>query len=416
MLKNLTARIEKALPKPILGIIEAAGAAAIRSDQRLFLVGGIVRDLLLEKESRDIDIMAEHDAVAVARTISSSLGVKPVIHSAFGTATLEIAGHRIDLATCRSETYDHPGALPTVGAGTIRADLFRRDFTINAMAVCINPGGFGEIVDLYDSRSDLESGLIRILHDGSFTEDATRMMRAVRYEQRLDFKLERRTARLLRRDRDMLDTISGDRLRHELMLWLSESRPANIVKRAAELGILARLHPALSWNAAVSRAFRSVERTPGPPPLPSLYFALLTYQLDGQQLDQLLKRLNITGGELKQVGMQTLSLQNRHELFDDPLLRPSEIYLRARPFHPVAIRANELLASSKAVRTNLGSYLRKLRFVKTRLTGNELENMGVPHGRKVGIILDRLLAARLDGEATTKKDEEKLAKRWLKGL
>jgi tRNA nucleotidyltransferase (CCA-adding enzyme) len=413
MQKSLADRIVKALPAPVLGVIEAAGAAATRSDQRLFLVGGIVRDLLLGRESRDVDIMAGHNAIAIADELSSSLGCKSTIHTAFGTATFEIDGYRFDLATCRSETYDRPGALPKVKAGSVRQDLFRRDFTINALAACINPGSFGEIIDLYGGQRDLEAGIVRILHDNSFIDDATRIMRAVRYEQRLDFKLERKTARLLRRDLDMLDTISGDRLRHELILWLTEPKPSRILKRAGALGILAKLHAALSWNSAMGRAFTSVVRTSRKFPLPALYFALLAYQLDRRQLDQLLKRLNITGGELKQAAEQTALLRDKQELFDHAAPKPSEIYLNAKEFHPVAIRANEVLSSSKTVRSNLRLYLDKLRFVKTSLSGKDLAAMGIREGRKMGTILDRLLAAKLDGEAVTRRSEEKLAKQWL---
>jgi tRNA nucleotidyltransferase (CCA-adding enzyme) len=413
MQENLADRITKALPRPMLGIIEAAGAAASCSRQRLYLVGGIVRDLLLGRQSMDIDIMAERDAIAIANAMSKPLSLKPVVHTSFGTATFEIDGFRLDLATCRTETYDRPGALPKVAPGTIRQDLFRRDFTINAMAICINPERFGDLIDLYDGRRDLESGLVRILHDKSFIDDATRIMRAVRYEQRLGFKLERITARLLRRDLDMLDTISGDRLRHELVLWLGESERGKVLKRASSLGILRKLHPALSWNAALSRAFTTIQKERGQSSPAPLYFALLAYQLDKKQLDQLCKRLNITGGELKQAVMQTVSLRENLDLFDYTHLQPSEIYFKAGRFHPVAIRSNELLAPSKAARTNLGLYLRRLRFIKTRLTGKDLAAMGVPEGRKTGIILDRLLTAKLDEKISTKRDERSLVKQWL---
>lgn len=416
MREDLADRITKALPGPVVEIIEAAGLAASQSRQRLYLVGGIVRDLLLQRESRDIDIMAGRDAIALAGLMSTSPGIKTVTHSAFGTATIKMGDYRLDLATCRSESYDHPGALPRVKPGTIRQDLFRRDFTVNALAACINPKHFGEVIDLYGGLQDLDERIIRILHDKSFADDATRIMRAVRYEQRLGFKLERRTARLLRRDLDMLDNISGDRLRHEVLLWLSEPRPGRVLRRASALGILPKLHHALSWNPSLGRAFTYAGRAQGEfPPVP-LYFALLAYQLQKRQLEQLLVRLNIKGGDLKEISEQTLSLKNNHKLHEEAPLQPSGIYQELKSFHPIAIRANELLSPHPAVRSNLKLYLTRLRNVKPHMTGNDLAAIGVPRGKKMGLILDRLLTARLDGKVRTKGDEEKLAGHWLAAL
>jgi len=382
----------------------------------LYLVGGIVRDLMIGRPNLDVDLMVEGDAIHMAKVISKEAGVKPTIHIKFGTVTFKLGEYRIDLATCRSETYSRPGALPDVKPGDISADLFRRDFTINTMAICVHPDRFGELIDLYGGVRDLEAGIIRVLHDRSFQDDATRIMRAVRYEQRLNFKLEGHTEKLMRRDLGMLDTISGDRLRHEVMLWLSEPQPEGIIKRAAQLGILSRLHPALSWVPDSGRAFRAARKGCSASYLTHLYLALFFYNLDKKQLEQLLRRLNIQGGELYDVTSQTLSLKNKLGTLDDAIIQPSEIYLKLKGFNTLAIRANALCAASRQVRKNFELYLDKLRLIKTRLNGKDLAEMGVPEGRQVGIVLQRLLTAKLDGEVRTKADEESLVRQLVRAL
>ena len=185
----------------------------------------------------------------------------------------------VDLATARSETYSHPGALPAVSPGSIADDLQRRDFTINAMAANLGPGRFGALVDPFSGEADLSRGLIRILHDRSFIDDATRMLRAVRYEQRFGFRLEESTGLLLRRDLSMLETISGDRIRHELELILKEDRPENALQRAQATGP-ASDGPSLAEVDGWLRG--QVSSWPGrcPRPLPlSLGYALMTRSL-----------------------------------------------------------------------------------------------------------------------------------------
>ena len=216
MHNNLTVEIEARLPGPVIQLVRTAGRTAARCGFNSYLVGGIVRDILLNRPPADIDIMVDGDAVRLAGEMARQADGKLTIHKAFGTATFKLGNCRVDLSTCRGETYDRPGALPKVKPGDIRQDLFRRDFSINALAICINPGRFGLLIDYYGGSQDLADKLIRISHAKSFQDDATRIMRAVRYEQRLDFKLEHNTLKLLRRDLDMLDTISSDRLKREV--------------------------------------------------------------------------------------------------------------------------------------------------------------------------------------------------------
>jgi len=402
------------LPPALRQLTATAGRLADKSDIRVYLVGGIVRDLMLGRPSIDIDIMAEGDAVRLARQLAEKLGARLTVHRAFGTASLKIDGYGVDLATCRSEDYLCPGALPLVRPGSIRDDLRRRDFTINAMAVCINTPNRGDLTDLFGGRQDLAKGLVRVLHDKSFQDDATRMMRAVRYEQRLGFRLESSTLRLLRRSLDMLDTISSDRLKHELMLWLDESRPERIIRRAGQLGILGKLHPALAWDLTMSTAFRRAASGDAIA-MSRLCFCLLVYSLNEEELYELLGRLNLTGSRLDLLCHQSLELKGKRGELDRPAIKRSAIYFTLREYDTTAVQANRYYAKAPALRRNLGLYIDRLQQVKTSLGGNELLKLGVREGPQVGAVLKKLLAARLDGTVMSKSDEVNLARR-LSGL
>ena len=255
MTENLSSQLEKYLPPPILALAKIAGREASEMGQELYLVGGVVRDLFLSRANFDFDLVVEGNAIKLARRLARDSQAKLTIHSRFGTAKLNYPDFSLDLATARSETYSKPGALPTVKPGKLKDDLVRRDFSINAMALHLNPQHFGELIDLYHGKDDLDNRLIRILHSNSFIDDSTRILRAIRYEQRLGFKLEAETEKLLRRDVTMLNTISGDRIKHELELILKEDKPELVLQRSGELGVLRQLHPSLKGNGWLSEVF-----------------------------------------------------------------------------------------------------------------------------------------------------------------
>ena len=194
---NLSSQIEKQLPVELVTFIQRAGKTAASQGQGLYLVGGVVRDLLLGQTNFDLDLVVEGNAIELAQQLVEINHGKITPHPRFNTAKLQWNKWSVDLATARSETYAKPGALPTVTPGSINNDLFRRDFTINAMAIELNPSHYGELIDLYGGRDDLEHKLIRVLHEKSFIDDATRIWRGLRYEQRLDFQLEPTTLKLL---------------------------------------------------------------------------------------------------------------------------------------------------------------------------------------------------------------------------
>jgi tRNA nucleotidyltransferase (CCA-adding enzyme) len=407
MTENLSKQLEKYLPPPVLALVKIAGRDASELGQELYIVGGVVRDLLLGRANFDFDLVVEGNAIALAQKLAKENQAKLTIHSRFGTAKLAYPDFDIDLATARRETYSRPGALPTVTPGSLKDDLIRRDFSINAMALHLNPQQFGELVDLYNGREDLEHRLIRILHTRSFIDDATRILRALRYEQRLGFKLETETENLLRRDAAMLDTISGDRLRHELELILKEDDPERVLRRAEDPGVLSRLHTALKGDGRLAKAFARARQTDKRTALPNLYLCLLIYNLSEKQVEEFISRLNFPKNAAETMRL-TLQLKTRlHELANAGL-KPSHIYRLLHSYSATAIQANSLASDSKIATLNLDLYLHKLRYVKPVLNGDDLKRMGISTGPKIMGILDALQKAKLDDEVQTRKDEEKL--------
>jgi len=405
---NLARQIEQYLPRQLLELVKDISEQAAKQGQRVYLVGGVVRDLLLGYPNFDLDLVVEGDAVKLAQQVAETSQAKLLAHHRFGTAKLRYDNFTLDLATTRKETYAKPGALPAVTPGTLKDDLVRRDFSINAMAISLAANDYGELVDPHQGKSDLERRLIRILHPGSFSDDATRILRAVRYEQRLDFELETQTAQLLKRDISMLDTISGDRIRHELELIFKEKQPEFVINRLAELGVLPRISLLLKGDGWIAEKFDKARRLKKPTQLPSLYFCLFIYSFSETGIEQFLARLNISA-KLSRAMLDTLRLKTKLPLLDKSSLKPSEIYYLLREYEPLAIQANAIASDSSMVHHHLQLYLTKLRYVRTSLDGEELKRLGISAGPEMGKILQILHKAKLDGEVRTKADEKKLA-------
>jgi tRNA nucleotidyltransferase (CCA-adding enzyme) len=400
--------MERCLPGQLLELVKEISGQAAKRGQRVYLVGGVVRDMLLDYPNFDLDLVVEGDAVKLAQQVTETRQAKLLAHHRFGTAKLRYENFTLDLATARKETYARPGALPAVTPGTLRDDLIRRDFSINAMAISLAANDYGELIDPYQGRNDLEHRLVRVLHPKSFTDDATRILRGVCYEQRFGFELEPETARLLNRDIPMLDTISGDRIRHELEHIFEEKRPELVIKRLGDLGVLDRLSPSLRGDGWIAGKFDDARRLKKPNQLPSLYFCLLIYSFSEKDIEQFLARLNIPA-KLSRAMRDTLHLKTSLPTMDKPSLKPSEIYYLLREYEPVAIQVNAIASESSTIHRHLQLFLTKLRYVRTALDGEELKKLGISAGPEMGKILEVLHKAKLDGEVRTKADEKKLA-------
>lgn len=412
---SIAREIEKGLPEDLFKFARMAGKLSADKGQHLYLVGGAVRDLFLGRPNLDLDMVVEGDAPSLARQIARQCNMKVVTHPHFGTATISHGNISFDMVTARSESYARPGALPAVKPGTIRDDVYRRDFTINSMAAHLHPGRFGELVDPYGGKNDLDSGLIKVLHGDSFKDDPTRIWRAIRYEQRLGFRLEAETENLLRLDLALMDAVSGDRLRHELERILKEDEPEKALNRAYELGVLQQLTPSLQGDVWISQRFhRARQASPDLRAEPVVYLALLIWRLDKGQIEAFIERLKFNRGTTL-ILRQIPPLKELLPSLEAQGLRPSGIYHRLERYRPQAVMSAALATDSEAVHRKLALYLSSLRHVTPSLSGDNLKYLGVPSGRKLGGTLRALKDARLDGVVTSSEEEEALVRRWLSG-
>ena len=347
----------------------------------VYLVGGAVRDLLLGRESFDVDLAVEGEAIEFAR----GLGGEVTAHGRFGTAVVRFPdGRQLDVVTCRRETYAAPAALPDVEAGTIDDDLARRDFTVNAMAASLG-SDFGRLVDPHGGRADLENETIRVLHDQSFVDDPTRIFRAVRYESRLGFRMDEETARLAREGVAGIRLLSGARMREEVVALLSEDEAEQSLDRLAELAVAPRLEPGLVERLDVLRA----ELDPDAPRWRVRLTALAAAH------PGLIERLSLRRQDARAVEEAVALAPALAEATD-----PVEIA-------DLAGRAPEgaLFALARQDSAALRDWFMRLRSVRLEVTGADLAELGVPESPRVGEILEELRRRKLRGELDGRRAE-----------
>jgi len=387
----------------VLGVVDRlANEEALEA----YLVGGPVRDRLLGIPATDLDITVVGDAPRMAERLASQFGGRLTVHHRFGTATVDAAGVTIDLVTARRETYRSAGALPDVQPGDIEDDLARRDFTINAMAIPV-AGHESDLVDLHGGKRDLAAGLVRVLHELSFRDDPTRMLRAVRYAARFEFDIEPETADLMASAlaSGAMSTLTGDRLRHELARILQEPDPAATLRRADEAGVLRAIHPSLS--AA------HLPATSAMPHGPLTWVAALAWPLSAAEAGSLTARLNAPS-DWERVISDAVRVRRLSPQLSDPrtdAVRPSEVCGLLDGLAPDALRAAMMLAPTPAA-NRIDRYLGEWWTVAPRLRGDDVLALGVPAGPAVGEALRALRRARLDGVTRSRADEEEMARQW----
>jgi tRNA nucleotidyltransferase (CCA-adding enzyme) len=423
--QEIAQKMEAALPGSLHALLRQASALAQDMGYPLYVVGGFVRDLLLGEPTLDMDLVVEGDAIKLARRLARQVGARTRSHRRFGTAKLILEDPEIDyglpfldFATARSEFYAHSAALPEVERSSIKADLHRRDFTINTLAIRLDPGYYGELLDFYGGEQDLRDGWIRVLHSLSFIEDPTRIMRAARFEQRLGFVIEPRTAELIDTALPMLARVTGERIRHELYLILEEREPERVLSRLDSLNILVQIHPRLSclertWSLferlrmTLARGQWSVPHEENVQPTPGLYLGLLTYHLTSPELESLTSRLKIFRDDLN-VLRQVHDLRDREEDLNQPVLSNREVYALLRYSTSWALLIFWLCSTSERVRERLWRYEQELRHVQPVVDGEYLKSLGLRPSPLFSKLLNDVRDARLDGRVSTEADEKAL--------
>jgi tRNA nucleotidyltransferase (CCA-adding enzyme) len=374
----------------------------------LYLVGGPVRDCLLGRRVLDLDLAIEGDAINVARTLTDEVGGRLTVHTRFGTAKWLAPDHTrsIDLAMTRTETYAQPGALPEVARGTLAADLVRRDFTVNALALRLDGDHFGELIDRHGGERDVQAGIVRVLHPRSFVDDPTRLFRAARFEQRFGWAISDETLALIPAALPILDVISGDRLRHELELIFREERPDRSLRRLDEWGALRQIDRALHVDdRSAQRLTRAHE--------PFWGWVAWLAELPSADVQRIALRLNLRREDAIDLEQAAGLLSAARVASIGQAEAASVVYRLLAPYHERALRAAMSMIDQDRARHNIGRYLDDLRAVQPELDGRQLQALGLPPGPAMGRLLRDLTAARLDGKVVTRQDEEDYARQWI---
>jgi len=370
-----------------------------------YLVGGAVRDLLVGQDFVDLDLTVEGDAVAAAHELAAHLGGEAVTHERFGTATVRAGGVVVDLATSRRETYERPGALPEVESAPLVEDLARRDFSVNAMAIALSEPGRGELRDPHGGFGDLAVARIRVLHDRSFIDDPTRLLRALRYEGRLGFGLERDTEALARQAAaaGALSTVSGPRIREELMELLGEHAALVAIGRMRDLGVAAALHPALRADPElVAAALLGAGETGAQPALTAL--AALS-SADPGAVEPFVAGLGLPARDrdvVMRAARQAPTLPAA--LGAEPPPSGLHALLAGEPPEALAL-ALALGAPAEPVLR----FLTDLRGTRLEIGGQDLIDAGVPRSEAIGKALEQTLRRKLDGKVSGRDEELRTA-------
>lgn len=394
------------------------GRVAATNNMVAYAVGGSVRDLFLSRPNFDLDFVVEGSAIKLAETIEREYPSRLEViakHERFQTATLSFYADRkreVDLSTARTEFYEYPASLPTVEPSRLEQDLFRRDFTINALAVCLNPGRFGELIDHYDGLIDLRKKIIRILHPFSFIEDPTRLVRAARFAARLGFHLETKTKERAKKAIAMgiFDDLGGVRLRDELRMILESPSRTVALDLLAELGGCLRfLDTELEYSLRTKHLLRRAERLLERYDVEEqwiVYLGLLVSSLPSDRLAIDLERLALSNDQKNKIINGIILSKQAMEEFDGASRSKIFKTLHGQSNQSIAIAAC-LAAAGTNVRRMIKLYLEELSDITVRLTGKDLVEMGILEGPQIGKVLNELLCARLDGTVKTESEERK---------
>lgn len=445
---DMRQRLLNYLPRPMWGMVLAVSETADSLHMPLYFVGGLVRDLLLGKPPTDLDMVVEGDGIKLAHSLQAQFGGEVHSHARFGTAkwliTPEIWGivekltindlrftngnrqssivnlQSIDFVTARTEFYTEPSALPEVERGSIKLDLHRRDFTINTLALRLDGAHLGELLDFYGGQRDLEQKIIRVLHSLSFIDDPTRMLRAARLEQRLGFHIEERTAELIASALPMLDRATGDRIRHEIELALREAEPAIVLARLQELGVLEQLQPGLRLLPETAESYHRLDTLLQHPLWQTAQtdetkafacFALWMLPLPQSVQTGTMDRLRVRHTTRDDVAASGRAVAVVQEF--TAVTRPSQVEQALRPFPPRVLLVVQATLKGGEQMGLVTRYYQEWRGVKTAVSGHDLRQLGLKPGPQYAVLLDNLLAAKLDGQVQTEAEEKALLGQWL---
>lgn len=414
---NIRPDMQRVLPGRIMNILIRAGEVAERMNYQVYAVGGLVRDVLLKVENLDVDLVVEGNGIEMANELAKEIGGRVRPHEKFGTAEIIFPdGYWVDVVTARVEYYEYPAALPQVEQSSLKHDLYRRDFTINAMAVALNPERFGELVDYFNGREDLQIGAIRVLHNLSFIEDPTRILRAIRFEQRYDMAVEPQTLRLIKEAvrEKVISRLTTERMWGELKSILEEADPEHILDRMSELGVWEYLFPEITfWEvqyviSEIPQALMILRNwgwaEPAEKWLP--YFLGILHLTTQEKAYQICQRYNLgrrqTDKVLDTIAYGRVALKRLSATEEIPLSELTKI-VQTLPgeAYPLFLA---LLEDKNAIR-RFRMVIESVHKNKPTVNGKDIREMGYQPGPMYRKALDAVWRARLDGLVQTREEE-----------
>jgi tRNA nucleotidyltransferase (CCA-adding enzyme) len=420
--RNVTKFMLERIPAGLISVLKNVGAEAGRLGYGAFAVGGFVRDLFLYRADEDLDIVIEGDGVAFAKSFARATGARVHTHEKFGTAVIvQPDGFKIDVASARMEYYKFPAALPVVEMSSIKLDLYRRDFTINTLAIHLNPDRFGALIDFFNAQKDLKEKAIRVLHNLSFVEDPTRVFRAIRFEQRFGFSISRLTAGLIDNAVSMnfFRELSGRRIFGELRQILEEENPVAAILRLNDFDLLKVIHPSLGCTPALVAMLNRTRQVLSWKDLLFLdesymkwavYFLVLLHHCERGKAQDIVTRFELTPR------LQKLFLRGRADtesclfwLERSPSIDNSELYHRLVTFRTELILYMMAATEQERIQKAISLYFTNLRHVGITLKGEDLKALGLKPGPVYREVFKAVFDAKLKGLIKTHADELELA-------
>ncbi len=426
--RNIVKFIEERLSKHLIDLLRKIGKVANEIGCGAYVIGGFVRDLLLYRNNEDVDIVIEGDGIAFAKKYAQLVGARVHIYGKFGTAVVIFPdGFKIDVASARMEYYKFPAALPTVEMSSIKLDLFRRDFTINTLAIQLNPERFGTLIDFFAAQKDIKEKAIKVLHNLSLVEDPTRIFRAIRFEQRFGFTIGKLTSGLIENavKMDFFKRLSGRRVFSELKQILGEENPTPSIVRLNDYGLLKVIHPSLTLNKDLISSLNSVKQVLSWHDLLFLdesymkwavYFMALFRHCEVDVSKEICDQFEIVPK------YQTMFCKERFEaerclyrLEIDHRINNVELYKELSAFRIELILYMMAVARNERAKKAISFFITQLRQIKISVSGKDLKEMQLEPGPLYRTILQAVLDAKLNGQLKTKNDELNFARDYASG-
>ncbi len=443
--QNISKRLEANLSAARLALLKIVAAEAYEIDAALYIVGGFVRDILLERPSLDFDLVVEGDAVALARRLAQKFGGRVTSHSQFRTAKWLLGDARfifdqnnkeanpgnaveknesslpksLDFVTARTEFYTHPTALPTVEKGSIKLDLHRRDFTINTLALRLDGRHYGELLDYWGGWNDIRHKQVRVLHSLSFVDDPTRILRAVRFEQRFGFEIEKRTLELLKEAANLLGRVSGDRIRHEMDNILAEENVVHILQRLDKLALFSSIETAFHWDTWICEHINLLLNNEADFSLwrfkvsdrktlvQYVIYSLFMVRNSEEDAKALASHLKLHASLRRSIWNVRHLWNNRKEFYTASPSRVVEIFDEV---DRIALFTTFIAIDDDSYKAKVLKYISEWQNIVPSITGRNLRSMGIPPGPDYRTILKLLRDGWLNGEIKSIPEETAMLK------